>query len=310
MVKIILLTPASGFKAAPDAQRSSNMFRKVFPFVALAGLLLAAGCAAVGALPIITQSETKPGLDSAPAANTSAAGSQAPAAGGVVTGQAPAPAGQPAPVSASTRTISVTGSGTASGAPDIAQIFVGVDTQNISVETAISDNQKAMTALLAALKAQGIADADIRTSNYSLSTQNPPNLPLPTTKGVTPGSDVIYSVSNQVHVTVRNVADLGSVLDKVVSAGANNIFGVSFGIADPSKLEDTARASAVKDALARAQALATLEGVTLGDVLSVSESNSSGGPVPMAFGLGGGGTPVEAGSLDVTTTLQVTYAIK
>ena len=109
---------------------------------------------------------------------------------------------------------------------------------------------------------------------------------------------------------MRDLSKLPDILDKVVTAGANNIFGVNFGISNPASLQDSARAAAVKDALAKAQALAKLEGVTLGDVISVSESSSSGGPVPMAYGLGGGGTPIEPGAQDVTISLQVTYAIK
>jgi uncharacterized protein len=290
------------------------MSRKVLLIVLVAGVfVIVAGAAAIGIglLPVIASSTSSPTRNNAPSPVESlspSVGTQAPATGSGAgnTGQAPVPAGQPAPVSSTERQISVTGTGTASGTPDMAQIFVGVTTQNSSVSQAVSDNQKAMTTLLAMLKAQGIADADIRTSNYSLNTENPQGVPG---KGTT-SPEVLFDVSNQVHVTVRNIANLPTILDRVVAAGANNIFGVTFGITNPTSLQDSAREAAVKDALARAQALAKLEGVTLGDVLSVSESSSSGGPVPMAYGLGGGGTPVEPGAQDVTINLQVTYSIK
>ncbi len=286
------------------------MLRKVLPFVLVAGfVVILAGCAAVGALPIITQSQSSgPGASGKPVESYEPGAAANP--GASVGSQAPAPASQPASASASDRQISVTGTGTASAAPDMAQIYLGVTTQNASVSAAVSDNQKAMTALLAVLKDQGIADADIRTSNYSLNTEKP--TPAVPGKGSTDtGSELLFDVSNQVHVTVRNLASLPTVLDKVVAAGANTIFGVTFGIADPTSLQNTAREAAVKDALAKAQALAKLEGVTLGDVLSVSESYGGASPLPMAaYGLGGGGTPIQPGAQDISVTLQVTYAIK
>jgi uncharacterized protein YggE len=111
---------------------------------------------------------------------------------------------------------------------------------------------------------------------------------------------------------VRDVNQLGDVLDKAVAAGANNIYGVNFSVDDTAKLEADARAKAVADAKARAQELAQLNGVQLGEVLTVSEV--IGGPAyPMDFGakgIGGGGTPVQPGELEVSMSIQITYAAK
>jgi uncharacterized protein YggE len=115
---------------------------------------------------------------------------------------------------------------------------------------------------------------------------------------------------------VRDVNKLGDVLDKVVAAGANNVYGVSFSVDDTSKLEADARAKAVADAKARADSLARLTGVTLGDVVSVSEVIGGPGPVyeaarmSAAAGLGGGGAPIQPGELEVNMSIQVTFAIK
>jgi uncharacterized protein YggE len=123
-------------------------------------------------------------------------------------------------------------------------------------------------------------------------------------------------VNNQVNVTVRDVAKLGDVLDKTVAAGANNIYGVNFSVDDTSKLEADARAKAIADAKARAENLAKLTGVTLGDVLSVSEVIGGASPIfegaraSVAMGLGGGGAPIQPGELEVNMNVQVTYAIK
>ncbi len=221
------------------------------------------------------------------------------------------PTDQSSPV----RGITVVGEGKTSGKPDVAHITVGIETQAALLQPAVDENKTKMNALLDTLKAQGIAEKDIRTSNYSVYTERvAPSTGVPT-KGSEPLStdQMIYHVSNQVDVTVRDVNQLGDVLDKAVAAGANNIYGVNFNVEDTAKLEADARAKAVADAQARAQDLAKLNGVQLGDVISVSEVVGGGG-VPMlrsaAVGMGGGGTPVQPGELDISVSLQVTYAIK
>jgi uncharacterized protein YggE len=209
----------------------------------------------------------------------------------------------------STQGITVVGTGKASGTPDMATVTVGVMTQGASVQAAVTDNQTKMNALLDALKALGIASNDLRTSNYNVSSIQPPT--LAGTKGSGADNPVTYQVSNQVLVTVRDISKLGSVLDKSVASGANTIYGVDFGISDPSKLQATAESNAVQDAKSRAENLAKLEGVTLGSLVSVSENSSSPVTLPAgAFGIGGGGTPIQPGQLDVTVSLQVTYTIK
>jgi hypothetical protein len=122
-------------------------------------------------------------------------------------------------------------------------------------------------------------------------------------------------VNNQVNVIVRDVTKLGDVLDKVVAAGANNVYGVNFGVDDTTKLQSDARAQAFADAKARADSLAKLAGVTLGEVVSVSEVIGNAGPMlesarmSVASGLGGG-APIQPGELQVNLSIQVTFAIK
>ncbi len=208
------------------------------------------------------------------------------------------------------RTITVNGMGTATGAPDLAQVSIGVNTSDASLQKAVADNAARMTQLLAALKAQGIADKDIRTVNYSVSTETPPQ-PKPVAGTESTAPVVTYRVSNQVQVTVRDVAQLGDVLDKGVNAGANSVYGISFSVADPSALEATARSNAVADAKARAESLAKLAGVTLGDVYSISESGA--GPQPLmraATFAAAASTPIQTGSFEVSASVQIVYLIK
>ena len=210
--------------------------------------------------------------------------------------------------------ITVVGVGKASGTPDVAHITVGVETVAASVQQAVNDNKAKMTALLGALKDLGIADKDIRTDNYSVFTERLP-VPVASPAEKPDSGPLAYHVNNQVNVTVRDVSKLGDTLDKAVAAGANNVYGVSFSVDDPSKLQADARAEAVADAKARAQDLAKLAGVNLGDVVSISEVIGGPGPVfsaaaPVAMGMGGGGAPIQPGEQQVNISVQVTFAIK
>ena len=195
------------------------------------------------------------------------------------------------------------------GKPDIAHVTVGIETQAPSLQTAVDENKAKMTVLLETLKKLGMADKDIQTSNYSVYTERV----TPPTPGAEVSADqMIYHVTNQVDVIVRDVNQLGDVLDQAVAAGANNIYGVNFSVEDTAKLETDARAKAVENAKARAQELAQLNGLQLGEVLSVSEV-IGGSAFPMDYGvkgMGGGGTPVQPGELEMSLSIQITYAAK
>jgi uncharacterized protein YggE len=195
------------------------------------------------------------------------------------------------------------------GKPDIARVTVGIETQASSLQTAVDDNKAKMNNLLDTLRKLGLADQDIRTSNYSVYTER---VSSPAASVEVSTDQMIYHVTNQVDVTVRDVDQIGEVLDQAVAAGANNIYGVNFSVEDTAKLEADARAKAVADAKARAAELAQLNGVQLGEVLTISEV--VGGAVPLyrdaAMGLGGGGTPVQPGELEMSVSIQITYAVK
>ena len=124
-----------------------------------------------------------------------------------------------------------------------------------------------------------------------------------------------YRVSNMVQVTIRDLTKVSDVIDTAVKAGANNVWGISFSLDDTDALEAQAREKAVADAKARAESLASLTGVKVGQVMAVSEV-VGGSSVPMfasadrAMGLGGGGTPAEPGEVTFSTQIQVIYAIQ
>jgi len=207
------------------------------------------------------------------------------------------------------RSITVVGMGKAYGTPDVANVTIGVETSDESVQKAVDDNAAKMTDIIAALKDLGIADKDIQTSNFSVwAEREPQRLEVEGAEG-----PVTYRVNNQVSVKVRDLGLLGDVLDQVVAAGANNIYGIGFSVDDPSDLQAEARANAVEDARARAESLAELNGVQVGDVLSISEVITGAGPVYERAAAAvpyGAGAPIEPGELEVQMSVQITYAMQ
>jgi uncharacterized protein YggE len=178
-----------------------------------------------------------------------------------------------------------------------------------SAPIAASQPQRAIT-VVGVGKVSLVPDKDIQTSHYGIYFEREP-YPLPAREGgpALEGQGV-YHVSNMLEVTVRDVNLAGDVLDGVVEAGANQVYGVTFTVSDDSKWQSEARKNAVADARARAEELAALTGVTLGEVQIVSEV-IGGGPVPIAYAeraMGGGG--IAPGELEMSTQVQVTFAIQ
>ena len=210
------------------------------------------------------------------------------------------------------RTITVVGRGEVKARPDVATTNLGVEVTAPTVAAAMDDAEGRMNAILAALEAAGITDKDIQTSNFSISFERQPVEVQPREgEKALPG---VYRVSNMVQVKIRDLDKVGEVIDAAVQAGANNVWGVSFSLEDTDALEIEARKEAVADARARAESLATLNEVEVGEVIAVSEVIGSSPAVmyaEAARGLGGGGGgPIEAGEVTFATQIQVVYGIE
>jgi uncharacterized protein len=210
-----------------------------------------------------------------------------------------------------TRTLNVTGTGMATLTPDIAYINIGVHTESPTASEAVSSNNLQTQQVVDALKKAGIDAKDIRTSNFSIypNTQYDPqtNEKLATT----------YVVDNTVYVTVHKLADLGSLLDAAVKAGANSVNSIQFDVADKSAAVKQARDDAVKDARTQAQELATSAGITLGNLQSINFVDNVPLPMAQSFGKGGGGgvaadvaVPINPGSMTLTVTVSMSYEIR
>jgi uncharacterized protein YggE len=206
------------------------------------------------------------------------------------------------------RTLTVTGTGTVSVAPDIVVVGLGVQTVGPDIARAVAQNNEAAAAVQAAAAALGVAAEDIRTTYFYVSTQQQ----YDEFGNVT--GELTYWVDNTITVTLRDTSKLGDLLEAAVNAGANSISGVTFSVDDPSAAEEQARQEAVDDASQRADMLATAAGATLGELMSLSTASVSG-PIPYygadaGLGVGGGGVPVSPGTTDVTVQVTVVYELR
>lgn len=172
------------------------------------------------------------------------------------------------------RTLTVSGSGKVYLTPDIAYVTIGVHTEGENAAEVVEANNQQAQKVSDALKAQGIADKDIQTTNFSIYPQQEfDDQGKPTGK-------IRYIVDNSVFVTVRDINKVGDVLDAAVQAGANSIAGIQFDVADKTAALSDARKAAVADARTKAEELASAAGVEIDEVQTISEF-TSGGPTPM-----------------------------
>jgi uncharacterized protein YggE len=208
------------------------------------------------------------------------------------------------------RTITVTGFGSANGAPDIAYMNIGVETFNTDIATAFSDNNTRIDSIMAALAGFNIPPEDIRTEYFNIYQDQSTG---PDGSEFGPGGPPglgSYRISNVMTVVVRDTEQVDEILTAVIEAGANVVNGVSFDIADRTALQGEARVDALDDARVRAQQVSDHLGVTLGEVLSVNENAFEGGIPFAASGFGGGNASISSGPLSVNMSMTVTYAIQ
>jgi uncharacterized protein YggE len=200
-----------------------------------------------------------------------------------------------------TRGITVTGNGSVKAAPDRADFSFGVETQGETSEQALERNNEAVQEVTDAIKSAGLAASDIQTQQVSVS----PRYSMD-------GQKIIgYSATNSVNAKVHDLATAGAVVEAAVGAGANQVYGPTFSIADQTELYSSALEDALADAKTKAQALASSAGVSIGPVITIVEGSSFGPPVPVAEAQAqeGGAVPIEPGIQEIVATVTVTYEI-
>lgn len=205
------------------------------------------------------------------------------------------------------RTITVSATGTVEAEPDQARITSGVTTEAASAREALTANSAAMSKVITELKSKGIEAKDIQTASFNVEPVydyskdgEPPKL-----RG--------YRVGNQVVVLVRDLGKFGEVLDEVISAGANQVQGLSFEVSKADALKDEARKEAVANALRRAKLLAAAAGAEVGEVRQISEEVSSETPVRFSaprMAKAEMAVPIERGTSTLEARVTATWALK
>ena len=205
--------------------------------------------------------------------------------------------------------LSVSADAEVAEAPDTLRLSAGVVTESASAEEAMAANAARMNAVVAALKAAGLAAADIQTSSLSLSPRYryQPNQ-SPERTG--------YQARNSVSVKTRRLGDAGKLIDALVKAGANEVNGPSFSLADPEAALNRARTAAVAKARARADIYAAAAGMTVKRIAAISEPGAAEPmPRPMmarmaADAVSAEATPVEPGELALAVRVNVTFELE
>ncbi len=202
------------------------------------------------------------------------------------------------------RQIVVSATGAVEAAPDMATVTLGVSRDARTASQAMAEVSESTAAVLASIADAGIEGRDVQTSSLNLNpiwdrgAERPPQV-----RG--------YVASTTLSVRVRELDDLGGLLDRLIGDGANTLNGLTFGVADTDPLEQAARADAVRQARSKAETLASAANVALGPVQTISEGGGMGAPAPIMRGamMESAAVPVAAGELSVRVSVTVVFAI-
>ncbi|MDE3082799.1 MAG: SIMPL domain-containing protein [Acidobacteriota bacterium] len=206
--------------------------------------------------------------------------------------------------SASPATVTVTGNGTAQGAPDTLSYQIGVNSTAATASAALEENNSRVGALESSLIANGIARKDMQTTGLNISTNTNPS-------GVVTG----FTVSDVLSVTTHRLASAGRTLDAAVHVAGNGaqLYGVTFSLSHQSRVLAAARADAMKNAAAAAREYASAGGASVGRVLKISEQDTA---TPLPYALSGTGfsamkaaVPLQSGTASVNALVTVVYAL-
>lgn len=203
------------------------------------------------------------------------------------------------------RSISISASGEVKVEPDLASISTGVTSEGETARAALDANTRNMKAVIEGLKSAGIDARDIQTTNFSVSPR------YQYFKDRRPPAITGYQVTNSVHIIVRELKNLGDILDKVVTLGSNQISGIAFDVSNSDELKDAARKQAINNARRKAELYAKAANADLGEVLKISEESRSYSPRPMMTrtAMKAEAVPIEAGSQTLSVRVNVTWEL-
>jgi uncharacterized protein YggE len=200
----------------------------------------------------------------------------------------------------------ITGEGSIRAAPDSAVFFAGVTSTSQTAREALNSNRAAVRTVIASAKSGGVADADIQTSDLSLQPQRDP-------AARTPDARIIgYQVVNRVVLRIRNLNQIGNLIDDLVTAGCNQLYGLRFEISEPEKYLEQARRDAVTDARKKAELYAHAAGVRLGRLLSLVEDQpplSAMRALPRAEAAAASQVPIERGESEIKVQIRTAWEL-
>ena len=197
----------------------------------------------------------------------------------------------------------VTGEASVAVVPDTAIIRVGVANDAKSAREASEANAKLMTPVIAALKESGIAERDIQTAHISIQPMQEPQRQGPPRGPTGP----TFRASNQITAKVRDIGLVAEVIDRALAAGANEVLGINFMVADPSPALDQIRGEALANARKKAEIYAKAVNATVGRAINIEEDGSARGPMPMA--MRAGAAPIMPGEQTLQISLSVSYEL-
>lgn len=206
------------------------------------------------------------------------------------------------PARAADQLITVTGEATVAVAPEAAVIRIGVSSLDKTARDASDANAKQMTAVIAAIKNDGIAERDIQTSRLSLQPQYDASK-------AGPARLTGFQATNQITVRIRDIEKLPAVLDRAIAAGANEMSGIEFVVPEQSKLLDRAREDAVADARRKAELYARAAGAKLGHVVAITEEGSTPPVRPMQVLRSGAQVPIAPGEQNLKAVVTISYEL-
>jgi len=210
----------------------------------------------------------------------------------------------------SENTITVSATNDVYAKPDLAFTTFSVVSEAKTVDLAIQDNAAKMNAVIAVVKSQGVEDKDLKTTNFNISPR------YEWDKEWRNRTLVGYEVSQSLQVKIRDLAQIGDIIQGATEAGANEVGNLQFTIDNEDALKEEARNKAIEEAKTKAKNLAEKLGISLVKIISFSESGDYPMPyyVPTskeALGIGGGATPdIQPGENKISVTVSLIYQIK
>lgn len=205
--------------------------------------------------------------------------------------------------------LEVTGMAVITGAADMAEITLGVETKDESAETASQENAHLMNRVLKALKELGFTDEEITTSGYNIySSSQVMGRGTENERTVT-----AYVVQNRISVTTKDLDNVGQIIDTAIKAGANQVQGIRFDIEDKQQMQLQALKNAVKQAKAKAEVIAKSAGVEISGITTINEEYGSYAPmvdtaVMRAQAFGEAKTTINPGDVEVSARVRIIFS--